>query len=190
MSSQSEKTASGSDEAALVDRVRCGDTQAFEILVDRYSDQAFGVAYGFLGHVQDAEDLVQDGFIRALEQIDSLQPGSGFGAWFYRLLVNAAINRRRYLARREMSDLPADAAAASDPAAAAEQSDLRRELARALHSLPEELETVVVLHDLEGFTHPEVARILGMPEGTSRSHLHRARRVLREKLKEYEHHLP
>lgn len=170
------------DEPALVERVRAGDGEAFAALVDRYSDQAFAVAYGYLQHAEDAEDLVQDAFIRALERIDTLRPGSSFGAWFYRLLVNAALNRRRYLARRRTEVLPAEARAGDPLEAAAERGELRRRLARALNSLPEDLETVVILHDLEGFTHAEIAQVLEIPVGTSRSHLSRARRRLREML--------
>ncbi len=177
------------DEPELVERVRQGDDRAFETLVNRYADQAFDVAFGFLQHVQDSEDLVQDAFVRALERIDSLSPGSPFGAWFYRLVVNAALNRRRYLARRRTEAITADRAArGGDPDRASERAELRRRLAEALRALPPELETVVILHDLEGFTHPEVAQVLGIPEGTCRSNLHRARGLLREKLKEYQHY--
>lgn len=178
------------DEPELVERVRQGDDRAFEALVNRYADQAFAVAFGFLQHVQDSEDLVQDAFVRALERIDSLSPGSAFGAWFYRLVVNAALNRRRYLARRRTEAIAPERAArgGGDSDRASERADLRRRLAQALRALPSELETVVILHDLEGFTHREIAQVLGIPEGTCRSHLHRARGLLREKLKEYQHY--
>ena len=156
--------------------------------MERYADQAFAVAYGFLQHVEDSEDLVHDAFIRALERIDSLQPGSSFGAWFYRLLVNTALNRRKYLARRRMEDVPMTAAGGASPAIDSERAELRGRLAWALGNLPAELETIVILHDLEGFTHPEIARVLEIPEGTCRSHLSRARRILRDLLKEYQHH--
>ncbi len=174
------------DETRLVERVRRGDREAFAILVDRYAGQAFAIAYGFLQHVEDAEDLVQDAFLRALERIDRLRRGSAFAPWFHRLLVNAALNRRKYLARRRTHDLPAQAATPDSPAADSERAELRRRLAGALRSLPDELESVVILHDLEGFTHPEIAAMLGIPEGTSRSHLSRARRLLRAKLAEYD----
>ena len=174
------------DESQLVERVRQGDPDAFAALVDRYADQAFAVAYGFLQHAQDAEDLVQDALLRALERIDSLRPGSSFGPWFYRLLVNAALNRRKYLARRRTAELPVAAPAQDSPALDSERAQLRRRLAQALGELPSELETVVILHDLEGFTHPEIADILGIPEGTCRSHLFRARRVLRALLEDFE----
>jgi RNA polymerase sigma-70 factor (ECF subfamily) len=174
------------DEPMLVERVRRGDREAFGLLVDRYSEQAFAVAYGFLQHAEDAEDLVQDAFIRALERIDKLGRGSNFGPWFYRLLVNAALNRRKYLARRRTDDVPASASGPDSPAVDTERAELRGRLADALGSLPDDLETVVILHDLEGFTHPEIAELLGIPEGTCRSHLSRARRMLRETLKEYQ----
>ena len=173
------------DEPMLVERVRRGDREAFGVLVNRYSEQAFAVAYGFLQHVEDTEDLVQDAFLRALERIDKLGRGSAFGPWFYRLLVNTALNRRKYRARRHTEDVPASAAGPDSPAVDSERAELRGRLAAALGSLPDELETVVILHDLEGFTHPEIAKVLGIPEGTCRSHLSRARRMLRETLKEY-----
>lgn len=172
------------DERFLVQRVREGDREAFGELVDRYADQAFAVAYGLLQHVEDTEDLVQDAFVRALERIDRLGRGSEFGPWFYRLLVNTALNRRKYLARRRMAQLPEGLKASHNPAADAERAELRRRLHEAVRTLPPELETVLILHDLEGFTHPEIGRILGIPEGTSRSHLSRARRALRSTLED------
>lgn len=174
------------DEPFLVERVRKGDREAFAALVDRYADQAFAVAYGFLQHVEDSEDLVQDAFLRALERIDSLSRGSPFGPWFYRLLVNAALNRRKYLARRRTHEVPTHAAGPESPAADSERAELSGRLAAAVRSLPSDLETVVILHDIEGFTHREIARVLGIPEGTCRSHLSRARRLLRERLSEYQ----
>ncbi|NIR44552.1 MAG: RNA polymerase sigma factor [Gemmatimonadetes bacterium] len=175
------------DEPLLVERVRRGDREAFGKLVDRYSEQAFAVAYGFLQHAEDAEDLAQDAFLRALERIDRLDRGSPFGPWFYRLLVNAALNRRKYLARRRMEKIPEGTTGPGDPAADAERAVLRNCLASAVDALPDDLATVVILHDLEGFTHPEIARVLEIPEGTCRSHLSRARRMLREGLKELRH---
>jgi RNA polymerase sigma-70 factor (ECF subfamily) len=170
------------DEAALVERARRGDREAFGTLVDLYADQAIAVAYGYLQRLEDAEDLVQDAFVRALERLDRLAPGSPFGPWFYRLLVNAALNRRKYLGRRQMAELPVGVEASDSPAVDAERAELRRRLAAAVEQLPPDLQTVVILHDLEGFTHPEIARILEIPEGTCRSHLSRARRTLRELL--------
>lgn len=177
--------ATSQDESALVERARRGDREAFGTLVDLYADQAIAVAYGYLQQLEDAEDLVQDAFVRALERLDRLAPGSPFGPWFYRLLVNAALNRRKYLGRRQMAELPAGVEASDSPAVETERAELRRRLSGALEQLPPDLQTVVILHDLEGFTHPEIARILEIPEGTCRSHLSRARRMLRGLLSEH-----
>lgn len=173
------------DEPFLVERVRRGDREAFATLLGRYADRAFAIAYGFLQHPEDSEDLVQDAFVRALERIDSLAKGSPFGPWFYRLLVNAALNRRKYLARRRTEAVPATAMSSESPVNDSARAELRLRLHTALSSLPKPLETVVVLHDLEGFTHAEIAQVLGIPEGTCRSHLSKARRILRELLSEY-----
>jgi RNA polymerase sigma-70 factor (ECF subfamily) len=186
MDSAAEGASPLADEPSLVAQVCGGDTRAFSTLVERYWDQAFGIAYGFLQQPEDSEDLVQDAFLRALERIDSLGIGSPFGPWFYRLLVNAALNRRKYLARRRTEAVPATAPSLDSPAADSERAELRRRLWAALKSLPQDLETVVVLHDLEGFKHGEIARVLGIPEGTCRSHLSKARRLLRAQLGDYQ----
>ena len=179
------------DEPVLVKRVRAGDSDAYATLVRRYLRTAFAVAYGILGQVEDAEDLVQDAFVKALERIDRLRPGSRFGPWFYRLLKNEALNRRRWRARRETEPLSESApASGASPAAEAERSGLRRRLRALLDRLPEAQATVVVMHDVEGFSHAEIARALGIPEGTSRSHLHHARKRLRGWLAEREREGP
>lgn len=175
------------DEPALVERVRAGDPDAYAMLVRAYLRTAFAVAYGILRQVEDTEDLVQDAFVKALERIDRLRPGSPFGPWFYRLLKNEALNRRRWRARRETEPLTDSAPApGASPALEAERSGLRRRLQRLLDRLPPSQATVVVMHDVEGFSHAEIARALGIPEGTSRSHLHHARKRLRSWLAERE----
>jgi RNA polymerase sigma-70 factor (ECF subfamily) len=149
--------------------------------VRAYLRTAFAVAYGILRHEQDAEDLVQDAFLKALDRIDQLRPGSPFGPWFYRLVTNEALNRRRWRSRREAEPLSeASARGGPDPAREAERAALRRELDAALDRLPPVQAAVVVMHDVQGYSHEEIARALGIPEGTSRSHLHHARRRLRE----------
>lgn len=169
------------DEPALVDRVRAGDLDAYATLVRAYLQSAFGVAYGILRHVEDAEDLVQDAFLKALRRIRSLRPGSPFGPWFHRLVRNEALNRRRWRARRETRPLSeSDAAPGGNPAADAERAVLRERLRSALDRLPAIQAAVVVMHDVQGYAHAEIAQTLGIPEGTSRSHLHHARRRLRD----------
>ena len=174
------------DEIALVDRVRAGDLEAYATLVRAYLRTAFAVAYGILRQVEDAEDLVQDAFLKALQRIDRLRPGSPFGPWFYRLVRNEALNRRRWRKRRETVPIPeAEAAPGADPERDAERSALRRRLRGVLDRLPPVQAAVVMMHDVQGYAHAEIAAALEIPEGTSRSHLHHARKRLREWLTEH-----
>jgi len=171
------------DDAALVERVRAGDAAAFDLLVSRHLRRAFSVAYRLLGQREDAEDLVQDAFLAALEKIDTFQTGRSFGPWFYRILVNRGLNARKARSLRRMEAIPMDAAAqVLSPLRETEQAELREHLAGALAELPERQQTIVRLFELEGFTSTEIAEILELSDGTVRWHLHQARQRLRESL--------
>jgi RNA polymerase sigma-70 factor (ECF subfamily) len=148
--------------------------------VDRYMDPGYAVALGILRQPQDAEDAVQSAFIRALERIDQLRPGSPFGPWFYRVLRSTCLNLLRREALRDHDPLPRSASGAMSP-----QRDLERRMARdtvleALAQLPEMQRLAVTLYDLEGYSHQQVAEILDIAEGTSRAHVHHGRRALRD----------
>lgn len=174
-------------DARLVERVRRGDARAFDDLVARHMRRAFGVAYRLMGQREDAEDLVQDAFLAALERIDTFRPGRSFSPWFYRILVNRGLNARRARSLRTTVPIPESAAARSpSPDRMAEQGELREELRAALASLPERQRVVVELFELEGFSGPEIAGILEISEGTVRWHLHEARRALRRALAPFE----
>jgi RNA polymerase sigma-70 factor, ECF subfamily len=176
----------GPTDAELAKRVQGGDTAAFDTLVSRHLQKAFGVAMRLLGQQEDAEDLVQDAFMAALEKIDSYDSERDFAPWFYRILVNRCLNARKSRARRSTYDVPAEAATGlASPLAETERSELRTHLTRALMLLPERQRTIVTMFDLEGFSSPEIAEVLGISDGTVRWHLHQARRVLREALEPF-----
>jgi len=167
------------EEQTLVRQVQSGSEDAFGILVDRYLDEAYAIAVSVLRDAHDAEDAVQNAFIRALERIDQLKPGSPFGPWFYRVLRSTCLNLRRRESLRRHEEIPVSAAGGPDP-----EKDLQRELTRervviALGELPEMQRLAVTLYDLEGYSHQEIAGILGIAVGTSRAHVHHARRALR-----------
>lgn len=167
------------EEQTLVRQVQNGSENAFGSLVDRYLDEAYAIAVSVLRDAHDAEDAVQGAFIRALERIDQLKPGSPFGPWFYRVLRSTCLNLRRREALRRHEEIPVSAAGGPDP-----EKDLQRELTRervviALGELPEMQRLAVTLYDLEGYSHQEIAGILGIAVGTSRAHVHHARRALR-----------
>lgn len=171
------------EEAALVERVKAGDVAAFDRLVGEHMRRAFSVAYRLLGHREDAEDLVQEAFIAALEKIGTHQPGRAFGPWFYRILVNRGLNARKSRALRRTEALPEDVRALEpSPLRHAEQVQLREKLAAALADLPERQRQAIELFELEGFSGREIAEILELPDGTVRWHIHQARKALQDAL--------
>lgn len=178
--------AAAPDEAELVARVKRGDAGAFDLLVSLHLRRAYSVAYRLLGQREDAEDLVQEAFLTALQKIDTFQEGRSFGPWFYRILVNRGLNARKARSLRRTSALPEEASAAgASPLRQTEQAELRDHLARALAELPLRQRTIVRLFELEGFTSTEIAGILEIPDGTVRWHLHQARRKLRDALEPF-----
>jgi RNA polymerase sigma-70 factor, ECF subfamily len=172
------------EDSELVERVREGDASAYDELVNRHMRRAFSVAYRLMGHREDAEDLVQDAFLIALEKIDTFQAGRGFGPWFYRILVNRGLNTRKARSVRRTEELPTELTAIGPlPDRAAEQAELKEQLEAALARLPEKQRVAVQLFELEGFAGAEIAEILEIPAGTVRYHLHQARQSLRDALK-------
>jgi RNA polymerase sigma-70 factor (ECF subfamily) len=172
--------AADQDEARLVEAVKAGNAAAFDELANRHMRRAFGVAYRLLGQRQDAEDVVQEGFLAALMKIDTFERGRPFGPWLLRIVANRAINLRKARTLRH-ADPISDGIVSGDesPAEAAQRSELRRELQRALAQLPDEQRFVVELFEIDGFTGPEIAEMLEMADGTVRWHLHQARQTLR-----------
>ncbi|KPK81200.1 MAG: hypothetical protein AMS25_07265 [Gemmatimonas sp. SM23_52] len=166
-----------------VERARRGDAAAFGALVRRHYRAAYAVALAVLGNPMDAEDVCQDAFLRALERLDKLQQPERFLAWLLQIVRNRARNfldYRRVRSARPLEDL--SAGTDETPAREAERQELRRALGSALAELSEIQREVVLLHDLEGWKHREIAEALGLSEGMSRQHLMGARRLLRERL--------
>lgn len=172
------------DDADLARRAQAGDREAFGRLVERYAGQARRVALSVLGNPDDADDAAQDGFLSALRHLDRYDPARRFGPWLMRIVANAAADRRRRLKVRRADDLsPITAADDPSPAVVTDRRAFADALRRALQELPEGQRTAVVLFDVEGYTHAEIAEILGIPTGTVRSHVFHARRALRERLR-------
>jgi RNA polymerase sigma-70 factor (ECF subfamily) len=177
----------GSDlpDALLVDRARRGEAAAFDKLVRRHYRAAYAVALGVLGSTMDAEDVCQDAFMRAIERLDELRSPERFAAWLLQIVRNRARNYHNY--RRVRTAMPLEAVSTAgndDTARASEQSVLREQLESALSDLSEIQREVVLLHDLEGWKHRDIAEALDLSEGMSRQHLMVARRTLRERLGE------
>lgn len=170
-------------DALLVERVLRGDAGAYGELVSAHMRRAFSIAWRILEHRQDAEDAVQDSFIRALERLATLDNERGFAPWFNRIVVNRSLNLRRARSVRATGPVPSDTVAGTQaPDAAAEQALLRSRLYAALGELPERQRVIVQLAELEGFSSPEIADMLDVSAGTVRWHLHQARQALRTAL--------
>ena len=167
-------------ERELVVAAQRGDQTAFAGLVATHQRRAYAIARAIVYVHEDAEDAVQEAFLRAFQALGKFRPEEPFGAWLSRIVANAAldITRRKKIRKAdELSEYIPDRF--SDPG---ESEELRRRLAGALALLGDRPRSVIVLHDVEGFTHVEIAKMLGIPEGTARSDLHHARRQLRKTL--------
>jgi len=160
-----------------------GDREAFGELVRRYGPAARRVARAVLHHPEDADDAAQDGFFSAWRSINRYEPGRQFGPWILRIVVNAAHDLRRRRQIRETDPVsPHLPGGEASPVALVEQGELGERIDRALQGLPERQRLAVVLFDAEGFSHGEIAQMLGIPEGTVRSDVFHARRALRVRL--------
>ena len=169
-----------STERAIVIAAQGGSDDAFAALVRIHQRRAYSVVRAIVLSHEDAEDAVQEGFLHAHRALDRFRPDQPFGAWLYRIMANAALDLVRRRKVRDADELPDNIAIPfRDPA---ESGELRERLQEALLHLTDRQRAVIVLHDVEGFTHGEIGRTLGIPEGTARSDLHHARAALRRLL--------
>lgn len=181
-SSESERAFA--EEAALLARVQRGDVAAFDLVVRRYMRRAFAIAYRVLGHREDAEDLVQDAFLTALERIASFDLSRPFGPWFFRIVVNRGLNARKSRAIRRTEAMPLDTLEAAEPSPAGmyDRTEIRERFQAALGGLSQRQRLIVELAEVDGMSGVEIASMLGVSQGTVRWHLHMARRALRKAL--------
>jgi RNA polymerase sigma-70 factor (ECF subfamily) len=174
------------DEAEIVARVQRGEREAFGALVRSYAQRAYAVAFRVLRHREDAEDIVQESFIAALDAIDTFELGRPFAPWLLRIVMYRSINARKARSARERhlgSESGVGAGATvSGGLSAPERSEIRSKFAEALDGLPEQQRLVVQLADVDGYSSQEIGEMLDMPSGTVRWHLHAARAVLRRTL--------
>jgi len=171
-------------DATLVRRTLRGDADAYGELVARYQRPAYAVAFGVIRRHEDAEDAAQESFVVALERISDCRDPGKFGGWLLSIVRNRARNLVRREGLREGNRLPPSLASSGPgPDRETERSELRGKLSEALGTLTEVQREIVLLHDLEGWKHREIAESLNMPAGTVRSHLHFARKRLRELLR-------
>ena len=165
----------------LVRRAASGDKLAFEQLYRRHVRRVFSVIWRLVGGVEArAEELTQDAFVRAWQALAGFRQDSAFSTWLHRLAVNTALMDLRSRAGAEA--LEVDDAALQFQAAPSQRRDLGMDLEKVVAKLPPRARAVLVLHDVEGWKHEEIATELGMAVGSSKAQLHRARGLLRNLL--------
>ena len=172
-------------DAALIRRVRAGDTAAFDGLVAAYMRPAFQMAYRVVGHREDAEDLLQESFLAAYQYLDSFDVERPFGPWLNRIVLNRGANLRRSRTRRQTEPETEGVSAAPSALEESTRSEARELLNRALATLNERQRMIVTLFDVDGLSSTEIGERLELAPGTVRWHLHEARRLLRGALSSY-----
>lgn len=168
-------------EQTLVRRAQAGDHEAYRALYEAYLPRIHGLAYRMCGDADLADDLVQAAFVRVYASLRSYRGDAPLGAWLHRVAVSVILNGLRSERRRRMREVPLDLAPSSEPAAPG-GSELAIALERAMESLSEEARMVVILHDVEGYSHEEIASMMGIRAGASRVRLVRARARLKDAL--------
>ena len=179
-----DKVHDSDEDLPLVDQARSGDVLAFQRLYQRHRERIYGLVWRLSGGDGAlAEDLLQEAFVRAWQKLDSFRGESRFFTWLHRLSANVALSDRRSRMRRVRMETPADQDMIDSVEGARDvHAGKRANLERAIARLPERARAVLVLHDVEGYGHAEIAHMTGMAEGSSKAQLHRARKLVREML--------
>lgn len=167
---------------ALVERARAGDRAAFDGLYACCVGRVYATCLRLSGDRAEAEQLTQDTFVRAWRGLAAFRGDSRFTSWLHRLAVNEVLQERRSRTRRELRVRPASDELLARAPSRLDSPGLKIDLERAIAELPDGARQVLVLFDIEGYPQEEIGRMLGIATGTVKAQLHRARRLLRERL--------
>lgn len=170
------------DAAALVRRAQNDDRAAFDALYTLHVGRVYAVCLRMSASRTEAERLTQDVFVRVWQRLKTFRGDSAFASWLYRLAVNVVLEDGRSNRRRESRIAVLPDPEVLDRRSTTTRDDDRMDLERAIASLPPGARQALVLHDIEGYKHEEIARMTGSAVGSVKAQLHRARRLLRERL--------
>ncbi len=170
------------DESAVAARARDGDMAAFEQLYRRYVGRVHAVCLRLAGNRTLAEECTQDAFVRAWESLSRFRGDSSFGTWVHRIAVNTVLERHRTQMRQAAWISHKDDEILESVPAPDSGPEHAMDLDQCIAELPAAARMVFVLFDVEGHSHEEIAEMTGLAVGTSKAHLHRARRMLRARL--------
>ncbi len=181
----SKMEASSESLADLIDRGRRGDAAALEAIYNRFRVSFFGLARRYAGDRATAEDLLQDIFVKIFTHLDNVKSAEMFPGWAYRIALNTCFSHLREKRATTARNVALDDGefALPDGSSAGPESDLRKPLEEAVACLPARLKEIFLLHDVQGFKHEEIASMLRLSSGTSKSQLFKARLKIRQYLK-------
>ena len=168
------------DDASDVVAAAAGDVRAFERVYRRHVARIHSTAVRMLG-AEEADDATQDAFVRAWQRLGQFRGDSAFGTWLFRLAVNVMLSRREVVAIRHKRHVD-DSELVESLSSADASPELGLDFQAAIARLPPGMRQIFVLHDIEGYKHDEIAAMLGIAQGTSKSQLHRVRMILRRYL--------
>lgn len=167
---------------ALVRRAQAGDLSAFDAIYASTAGRVFAVCLRLAGDREEAAVALQDTFVMAWRQLGNFRGDSLFTSWLHRIAVNAVLMDRRSRLRREARVSTGQDGIIELAAAREVDAELGIDLERAIAALPPGARTALVLHDIEGYTHREIAELTGIAVGTVKAQLHRARQLLQHRL--------
>ena len=170
------------DERALIARILDGDRVAGRQLYEAHAARVHGLVYRLCGDADLAQDFTQDTFVRAFDQLKNFRGESAFGTWLHRIAVTVTLNGMRKVRRLRERETSLDDDPGLGTVSHRADPDLRSRIAAAIDALPEGTRLTLIMHDIEGYTHAEIAESLGIAEGTSKSRLFDARGRLRQAL--------
>lgn len=173
------------EDRTAVERVLRGETELFALLVRRHQRSIFGLGLGFFKNAEDASDFVQEVFLKAYRSLGSFQGSARFSTWLYRVAYNTAINgikrRKEYRSLAEDAEIPDF----DDPERQAIRSASRQAVVEAVAELPDRYRVCVDLYFFFDLSYPEIEVVTGFPVNTIKSHVFRAKSILRDKLRDF-----
>ena len=185
------------DDHDLVARTKRGSREAFDVLLEKYYKKIYNLAYRYVGDQEEASDLTQEIFAAAYQNLKKFRGDSKFSTWLFQIATNRGKNRFKYLKRRgyfvnkghanndEDSDFQQQSVPdfSTNPETMLAGKQIQKIVQQAIDELEPDHKEIVILRDIEDFSYEEIAQMLNLPEGTTKSRLHRARMVVKEKLK-------
>jgi RNA polymerase sigma-70 factor, ECF subfamily len=189
--------ADGDEDSQLVAKTQRGRNEAFDELVQKYYKKIYNLAYRYVGDPEEANDLAQEIFTAAYQNVRKFRGDAKFSTWLFQIATNRGKNRFKYLKRRgffvnrsqpegederesQLREIPDFS---TNPETVLASKQIQKIVQDAINELDPDHKEIVILRDIEGFSYEEIAEFLGLPEGTTKSRLHRARMVVKEKLK-------